>query len=798
MKKQYKIHQLLPLFAGSIALLVALVPVSAAVLLEEIVVTAQKQEQNLQDVSVSVSALSGDQIKDLGFSDTTDVTQQIPNLQLNAWSPNLTIFNLRGISQNNFTDNLEAPVAVYFDDAYMASINGISGHLFDMERAEVLRGPQGTLFGRNATGGLIHYVSKGATEDEFNGYINLEGGDYGRQSLEIALGGGSRNVRARFALRAEELDGYIESENTFIPGDPADPTDAGVTFRGSGRDIGGKDGYAIRLNMQFDLNDRLTADFWLKYSQDDDVSTGGYVFENCDLDADGLCPVDEFGRTVTTEGVINARTGERAGVHEHFGENPGFLDRETWSIQGKFEYDLGDDRKFVSITNQLDLRKRYVEDGDALPLVVVNFQTDLDYEQLSQEFRFSGERDFYRWQAGLYYLNIESVGDVVTTGAPAFFNIGAEPTGTAPGLRQVSRIEAAGGTHFNNTTGTGAEAPSPGNSFHGAVGTQLVDLVSRNWSIFGQVEFDVHRDVVITAGLRWSRDDKDIDWRLTYVDDNNPTSLLISSGDILSQERTVDEINYGDFAARFAVDWRLSPDVLLFASLNRGIKGGNWAVGAGSNINAETFRHEPEVLTSLEIGVKSEIADVLRINATVYSYDYSDYQAFSLAGGAPFVANTDAEATGGEVEVFWNPTPSWDVIFGLSVSDSQVEEVIGSGGGDPILNAELPNAPDLSFNFLARYNWLFSGNEFSVQLDGVYYGDQFLEVTNGPGTLQESYTVANARIIYKARNDISFSAWVKNITDEEYKVYSLDLGVLGTTTYYAPPLTSGISFNYRF
>lgn len=785
MKKQYKIHQLLPLFAGSIALLVALVPVSAAVLLEEVVVTAQKQEQNLQDVSVSVSALSGDQIKDLGFNDTTDITQQIPNLQLNAWSPNLTIFNLRGVSQNNFTDNLEAPVAVYFDDAYMASINGISGHLFDMERTEVLRGPQGTFFGRNATGGLIHYVSKGATEDEFNGYINLEGGDYGRQSLEIALGGGSKNARARVALRAEELDGYIESEDTFLAGPD-------ITFRGSGRDIGGKDGYAIRLNVQFDLNDRLTADFWLKYSQDDDVGTGGYVFENCALDADGSCPVDEFGRTVTTEGVINAITGAPAGVHEHFGENPGFLDRETWSIQGKFEYDLGDDRKFVSITNQLDLRKRYIEDGDAIPLVVVNFQTDLDYEQLSQEFRFSGERDFYRWQAGLYYLNIESVGDVVTTGAPAFSNIGNETNAN----RAVTRIDAAGGTHFRSVTGV---TPGPDNGFHGAVGTQLVDLVSRNWSIFGQVDFDVHRDVVLTAGLRWSRDDKDIDWRLTYVDDSNPNPLLISSSEILSQQRTVDEINYGDFAARLAVDWRVTPDVLLFASLNRGIKGGNWAVGTGSNITEETFRHEPEVLTSLEIGVKSEIADVLRINATVYSYDYKDYQAFSLAGGAPFVANTDAEATGGEVEIFWNPTPSWDILFGLAFSDSLVEEVIGSGAGSsPILEAELPNAPDLSFNFLARYNWLFSGNEFSVQLDGVYYGDQFLEVTNGPGTLQESYTVANARIIYKARNDITFSAWVKNITDEEYKVYSLDLGALGTTTYYAPPLTSGISFNYTF
>lgn len=147
MKHNYKNFTI----ALSVAMFTSSTMVSANVL-EEVIVTAQKREQNLQDVGVSVSAFSGDQLKALGITNTTEITQQIPGLQLNAWSPQLTIFNLRGVSQSNFMDNLEAPIAVFVDDAYVGSMNAINGQLFDVERVEVLRGPQGTLFGRNATG----------------------------------------------------------------------------------------------------------------------------------------------------------------------------------------------------------------------------------------------------------------------------------------------------------------------------------------------------------------------------------------------------------------------------------------------------------------------------------------------------------------------------------------------------------------------------------------------------------------------------------------------------------------------
>lgn len=755
-----------------IASIVLAVGTAYADVLEEIIVTAQKKEESLQDIPVAVSAFSGEQIKALGYSDTTDIIQQIPALQLNTWSPNVTIFNLRGVSQNNFTDNLEAPIAVYFDDAYMASINGISGQLFDMERVEVLRGPQGTLFGRNATGGLIHYISKAADETELNAYIQVQAGSFSQYSTEGALGGSlDEHVRARLAFRTESIDGYVKSVAA-IPG----------VFAGSGQDIGGKHGFATRANFQYDFSDELTADFWLKFSRDQDVPTGGYVFENCDFDEEGNCPIDEFGRTITTGGVVNGITETPASVHEHFGEQAGFLNRETIILQSKFDYALNDSIDITSISNYTKLNKSYLEDGDALPLVIVNFQTDLDYTQWSQEYRISNSNvEKLRWQAGLYLLDIKSYGDVSTIAAPGFGNIVAS-----------GRILDAGGVD------TALETASPDNAFEGASAQQTVNLKSRNWSLFGQAEYDLSDQLQATLGLRWSQDDKEMFWLLYFTDNFNPTPFLIDSSAIFASENPgVDTIDYGDWAGRLALDWRVDDDTLLFASINRGIKGGNWAVSVGSNLTADTFQHDAEVLISFEVGIKADIDETLRINGTFFVYDYKDYQAFSLAGGAPFVANTNAKAVGTEIELFWTPTEQLDVILGASFINSRVDEVLGTNNAS-ILNAELPNAPSFSGNYLVRYHWPLSLGEMAIQIDGAFYGDQFLEVTNGPGTVQKSYNVSNARFEYRSEGGYSVTLWAKNLTDEEYKAYSLDLGPLGTTTFYAPPETYGASFNFDF
>ena len=771
------------------ALAACCLPVTGfAQVLEEILVTAQKRDENLQEVPISVTAFSGEQVDALGITDFTEITQQIPGLQLNAWSPNLTIFNLRGISQNSFADNLEAPVAVYVDDAYIGSLNAVSGQMFDLKRVEVLRGPQGTLFGRNATGGLVHYLSQDASEEDTNGYVEAEFGEFDRMGLEFALGGSlSDNVRGRIAGRWTEQDGYIESVDTNLPGG------GGLLFPGSGQDIGGLDGYALRATLQVDFSDRLQGNFWVKYSEDNDVPTGGYVFENCPFQAppnDTLCQVDANGRAITQGGVIDL-FGQQASVHEHYAEHPGILNREQTSFTAKFDYTLDNDMEFTSITNYLGMDKFYDEDGDALAIPILTFQTFVDWTQFSQEFRLSGSTEKSRWQVGAYYLNMENDGGTSVSGAPAFGNILAS-----------GRLLAAGGVE------TGAPTANPFNGFEGAIGDQFYVLDSRNWSVFGQADFDLTDKLTLTTGLRWSQDDKDIDLSILYSDNFNTTPVLIDTDESRAAVNPgVNEIDYGDWAGRFALNYQVSDDTIVFGSINRGIKGGNWSTGVGANVTAINFQHNEEVLWSYEAGFKME-RDTYRFNGTVYYYDYEDYQAFSLAGGGPFVSNSDASSSGAELELFWYPTENWDIVLGAAFIDSEVERVqgansvVGPGGttsAADILNAEFPNAPALSLNYLFRYNWDVGNGNIAAQIDGVWNDDQFLEVTNGSGTVQESYNVSNARLTYTDSGErFSVTGWVKNFTDEVYKQYSLDLGDLGATTYYAPPITYGITARYNW
>ena len=777
-----------------------------AAVLEEIKVTASKRVQSMQDVGISVTSYSGDQMKALGVTNTVEITEQVPGLQMVTFSPSLTVFNIRGVSQNNFTDNLEAPVAVYIDDVYVASMNGINSQLFDIERVEVLRGPQGTLFGRNATGGVIHYLTNGADNDEFNGYVEGTVGDYDRQSLEFALGGGiGDSVRGRIAGRTEEMDGYMESK-PFPEGNPLPP---------SGVDIGGVDGWALRGELQFDLGDTAVLTLQANHSEDDKVPTGAYsflpygdasqayippefqAFTNdvileggdppgglsleeftaavffCPSQLDCFAPVDESGRTIFE--------GDHPNPDEHYSDYAGYMDRETDSYTVKLDWELGDTMDLVSITNYYELDKFYTEDGDGIPVPIIEFTTVADFTQFSQELRISGETNTFRWVAGGYYLDMETDAQVLTAGSP------------------VASVAEGLGYNF-------AELTNP------VVG-QDYTLDSTNWSVFGQGEWDFAENFTFILGLRWSQDDKEMDFSTFFASPGDgivePNIFDLQSAAAAAGSDN-DEVDYGDWAGRLQLDWRITDDTLTYASYNRGIKGGNFAPSA--NVSLDNIRHYEEVLHAYEIGMKTEFAGGLaRLNGAIYYYDYEDYQAFTFSDGTPSVANADAENIGAEVELTWTPTDNWDLIVGVALMDSEADGIetpqqqvtpVGFPVDWPInfLNGNaLPNTPDYSVNYLARYNFDALAGNIALQVDGVYYDDHYLEVSNGAGTLQESYGTHNARISWANRDDkLRISAWVKNFTDEEYKAYALDLGILGATATYAPPRMYGLTAGYHF
>ena len=202
----------------------------------EIVVTAQKRTQSAQAIGVAVSALGKDSLAALGRQDISALATQVPGLQVNQYSPTVTVFNIRGVSQNDFADSQEAPIAFYNDEVYISALGAIAGMTYDLERIEVLRGPQGTLFGRNATGGLVQIVSAKPT-DHLDGFVTATVGSYGQIATEGAIGGPlSDTLRARLSFTTNHGGDYIKNR--------------------VGKDLGGAKFYAGRLQLAGDVGDR--------------------------------------------------------------------------------------------------------------------------------------------------------------------------------------------------------------------------------------------------------------------------------------------------------------------------------------------------------------------------------------------------------------------------------------------------------------------------------------------------------------------------------------------------------------
>lgn len=767
---------------------------------EVIEVVVQKRKQNIQKVGISVTALPSRLLERLHITDTVAVTQQVPNLQLNAWSPNLTIFNLRGVSQNSFTDNLEGPIAVYMDDAYVGSLNGVSSQLFDTQRVEVLRGPQGTLFGRNATGGLIHYLSRMAEEDYANGYLKAGFGSHQRMEFEAAYGNEiSENLRGRIAVRQVQADGYIESAV------------AGI------RAVGGEDNLSFKTTLQWNFAEDWQLDLLYKYSKDDDVPTGGYAFlpwtqseidqgylppelmsftQNVILDGgeppgglsladftkivffnteDGFTPVDKRGLTIYR--------GDHPEPHKHFSNIDGYLHRKIDSLTAKLTWDLNPDLNFESISHYSKLDKSYLEDGDGIPAPIIAFQTDMDYRQWSQELRLAGQNDGFRWQVGAYFLNMQHDGLAATVGNPV--------------IRLANTLKADGQI---------ADSYDPGTNSPQAIQDFVID--ADNQALFAQFEWQLNEQLSTIAGLRWSFDDKQLYYARGFQDLTANIGFIQQAGVTPSDQ--VGNIDYEDQAIRLQLNYQMTPEHLLFASYNKGIKVGNWAFSAG--VPVADMKHRPETLHAWEVGIKSNWLHSTRFNATAFYYDYQDYQAFSMDGLAPHIHNSDARVFGGELELDIKATDDLTLTFGAAFLDSEVDEIktVGSwnspvGGTvidfpiDTLSNRELPNAPQWSFNYIVNYQLPLFERALSLQLDGVHYAEQYLEVTNGGGSYQQAYGLSNLRLFYQSQGSSwQVSVFVKNITDEVYKQYSLDLGMLGATAYYAPGRTSGASVHYRF
>ncbi len=593
-------------------------PVSAAVI-EEVVVTAQKREQNVQEVGIAVSALTGDQMEQLGFTNAQQVTAMAPGVstvQPNG-EANYSIA-IRGVANSDFTTNVESPVAVYLDEVYISQMSGTGFQLFDMERVEILRGPQGTLYGRNATGGLAHFVSKKPTE-EFEGYVKLTAGSYSQVRAEGAIGGAlSDTFMARLSVFANDHDGYVD--NRFDGGELNDGNDQ-----------------AYRLQALWAPTDNFDILFNFRGS-DQDIDTG--FFEHVSANIEGVLTPGEVNQVL---GYIDNDGDPFEGSYD----SPGFNDLETRGYSATINWDF-ENFTLTSITDYSTVERDYIEDSDASPVPLFNFFLTTDSEQFSQEIRLTGDTNSMNWVAGVYYLDLE-VDD----------SNGAE---TEPFIDPLSDTPAVSG--LDNPYETTTESWS-------VFGQVEFDL-SESWTAIAGLRWirdEKEHDYVVNAvdfipGTTLRNGNPNILATIaSYSGDREDTEMAGRLG--LNWDVSEDVMLYFSYNLGVKGGGYNSPVFPLNPPLD---------------YTDDVMSFDPEKLNAYEVGFKSTLMDGLMIlNGATYWYDYDNYQAFQIVGIDTITTNADADSHGAELELQVSPSEGLDIIFGAAYNDIDVS----LGGGTP-------------------------------------------------------------------------------------------------------------------
>ncbi|WP_426357477.1 TonB-dependent receptor [Pseudocolwellia sp. HL-MZ19] len=737
--------------------------VNAENVLEVINITASKKSQSLQTSNVAVTAFSGDTLRELNMTDSTDLANQTPGLNIGTpvGEGNNPSISLRGVGLNDFNDNNEGPIAVYRDEVYQSAMPGLTFQLFDLERVEVLRGPQGTLYGRNATGGLVHFISKKPTED-LEGFASVTLAEYNQIKTEAAISGGlTDTIQARLSIATNNHDGYVENR--------------------IGPDANEADNQAVRLQVNFDLSDNLTALVNLHAAKSDTIAP---KYQHQVTTEDG---VDFFGYADTDNDVF-AGDYDRDGILK--------IDSKGASVNLAY---AGDNFDFYSITAIEDVEKLHQEDTDLGPTAGIEPQFASTIEQFSQEFRVeftAGEMD---WMVGAFYFENEVEGALDLA-----INY---PGAVVDGI-------------------TGAPAGTFGTDFLPFVDYDI-DYVQETDSmgLFGQVEMDLNDDFRLTLGLRYTTEERTMEYvNLTTTNpDAVVNSCLIPAGDVCGfglgsdfpgtntyldfssnnpdvASGGLNKIDDDNISGRISLDYTASQDVLIFANIATGFKSGGFNGGFldfTDGVAVEDVPFDSEELTSYEIGVKSTLADGdVRLNATAFYYDYKDYQALSFSGLSQFINNSDAKVSGADIELTWLPGDNWDINLGVSLINSEVDEVVVRGTGT-VTGNEMVQAPNFSLNGLVRYQ---ATEKMSFQIDFNHQSEQYFDITNSDLSKEGSYSIFNARIGYDISENLSISAFVKNLANEEYRVYSFDFTSPAglNQNFYAPPRWAGVSIAYTF
>lgn len=739
-----------------------------------IVVTAQKREQSVQDIPLSITAVAGETLQNRGITDIKALQIAIPNITVGTSFGYANLF-VRGLGLNSVFANVDPSVTLHEDGAVISQPAAQLFSFFDLERVEVLRGPQGTLYGRNATGGTINLITARPTND-LSGFVRIQAGNYGSLESEGAVSGPlSDSLSARFAYFVSTRDGFGQNLVT-------------------GNDVNDYNSRAMRAQLLFKPNSDFEFLLSGEYGRQND-SANALQFKR-----ETFPGVLSDAITANDGLAAPGRGGFPTGDPRDYASDVDPVNmRETWSVTGTARWDVSD---ILTVTNILNYRKFDMTMDQDLDLSSARTSSIQDFvfdsEHWSEELQANiavGQLDLV---AGLYYFSEELY------------------------HQNAVGVAAKVGEFPQSAIGDGRRVYLTGNGS------------TETWALYWNANYELTDWLTLRGGGRFTHDRREVDNNNWIWQPSNPgcnagnavnSFVLPGAPPPAAGQRYQcalagpdDARTFKDYTSEAGIQIRPNSDLMFYYTYSEGFKAGTGQLGTTQTV--PPFIIDPETITSHEIGLKSTVFDgTVDFNIAAYTYDIDGIQLDRTLPGGPagfstiWENATSQKGKGVEVDIGWRPTSLFRVTASMALQDTEFGSFISTNPTNPLLfdpaNPGLPvniqgnparNAPEFAGTIRLEHDIpLADGSELTLAGSATHrsrvYFNEFKDITLSQG----AYTMLDASIGYTFSDDrFRASLFVNNITDELVEGANFILGtgrVIART--FQPPRTYGVSLTFR-
>lgn len=730
------------------------------VALEEVVVTARRYEESLQDAPLSVSVMDSEYLAAQQLHQVKDIIDRSPGTGFTRFNKLQNVYSMRGLNSQTEGAAGDPSVLTVVDDVVYVKDYMKSAEFFDVERVEILRGPHGTSFGRNATGGLVHIISRRPTPEP-GGSISAGGGNYGHWALDaVANGAISDSAAARLAVHYTTHDGYTRDVLRNV-------------------DLAGEENLSARGSLLFTPSDEVEIYLKAEYSRDDDEAAVRQP-RNC------VDPMETFTNFVDPCSPWETATSETTGSGEAF-----YLKREIFNFTAQLDWELSDSLSLTSISAYLDGKGGYNMDSAGTPRDLNFSVTRNDSTQFSQELRLDNHAGggALRWLAGLYYLN----DDHDRQDGRQWFQEDLSLFGPGP--------------PFSPTAVT-------------AVSTNQTESLG----LFGEVNYDMTDTLTATIGLRYSYDEKDfvishngsgfggpVTNFLAEIPENGgpcppgPTCAL--GFDDAAATEDWDHLSYMVSLAYAARD-----DLMIYGTVSEAYKTGGFNGEPQSAADA-VVPYDEETARNFEAGLKSEWQNRLRLNTSVFFVEYDDQQVNVFRAGANgFITQVidnaaNREVLGIELDYAWQVADWFRLSGNFARLDAEFKDTVIQTGPGPASITDIGgnrpnNVPEWTATLVGELEFpLENGSRVALRADWRGRGEVYNDIVNDPAFERPGTDIFGARLAWMSAGDRwQVELWGRNLGDE---ADVLNIGpappFLGDNPVgFGPPRTYGGTLTYRF